>query len=181
MNARLTLIFLLMLPPIGGIFAIFVKQLLPLSSAVQRKLGALNNVLQENLAGIRIVMAFALEDYVRGRFLERNNDLLDQNIYLLRLFSTFFPIVFFIANLGVVGVVWIGGLQVMGQSMTLGELVAFVGYQSFFLMPIFMLGFIGSALSRAEASAQRIFEVIDAQSEVIEKPGRLSCRGWKAG
>lgn len=173
MNARLTLIFLLMLPPIGGIFAIFVKQLLPLSSAVQRKLGALNNVLQENLAGIRIVKAFAREDYERGRFLERNNDLLDQNIYLLRLFSTFFPIVFFVANLGVVGVVWIGGLQVMGQSMSLGELVAFVGYQSFFLMPIFMLGFIGSALSRAEASAQRIFEVIDAQSEVIEKPGAI--------
>lgn len=173
MNTLLTLIFLLMLPPIAAIFAFFVKNLLPLSGEVQKKLGALNSVLQENLAGIRIVKAFAREDYERERFFKRNKELQDQNIHLVQLFSTFFPMVFFIANLGVVAVVWVGGLQVMGQRMSLGELVAFVGYQGFFLMPIFMLGFIGSTLSRAEASAQRIFEVIDAESEVKEKPGAI--------
>ena len=170
MNALLTVIFLLMIPPIAIVFAIFVRRLMPLSRTVQQKLDALNTVLQENLAGIRIVKAFARESYEEDRFLKRNQDFLSRNIDLLKIFSTFFPLIFFFANLGVVGVVWVGGLTVISQKMTLGELVAFIGYQGFFLMPIFMLGFIGSAMSRAEASAQRIFEVVDAVSEVRDRP-----------
>lgn len=173
MNAGLTLIFLAMIPPIGAIFVLFVKKVMPMSRAIQQKLGALNTVLQEDLAGIRIVKAFAREDFEQGRFNERNQDLFSVNVAMASFFSTFFPLVFFIANLGVVGVVWVGGLNVINASMSLGELVAFVGYQGFFLMPIFMLGFIGSSLSRAEASAQRLFEVIDAQSDVQDRPGAI--------
>ena len=171
MNVILTLLFLAMIPPIALIFGIFIRKVMPMSKVVQQKLSELNTVLQENLAGIRVVKAFAREDYERGRFLHRNNDLRDQNITLMQYFSTFFPLVFFIANLGVVAVIWVGGLKVINQQLTLGELVAFISYQGYFLMPIFMLGFIGSMLSRAEASAQRLFEVIDAQSDVQNKPG----------
>jgi ATP-binding cassette subfamily B protein len=171
MNALLTWIFLLMIPPIVVIFAFFVRRITPISKSVQQKLGTLNTILQENLAGVRVVKSFAREDYEIDRFTERNVDLRNENIKLVQLFSSMFPIVFMIANLGIAGVVWVGGLQVMGQQLTLGELVAFIGYQGFFLMPIFMVGFIGSALSRAEASAQRIFEVIDAESDVKDKPG----------
>jgi ATP-binding cassette, subfamily B, multidrug efflux pump len=170
MNATLTLIFLAMIPPIGVIFGFFIKTLLPRSRIVQEKLEKLNSILQENLAGIRVVKAFAREDHERGRFSSRNQDLLTENITLLSIFATFFPMIFFIANVAIVGVLWVGGLEVIAGSMTLGELVAFVGYQGFFLMPIFMLGFVGSVISRAEASAQRIFEVVDAQSEVVDKP-----------
>lgn len=173
MNVILTLIFLAMLPVIGGVFMVFIRQVMPLSHIVQQKLGVLNTVLQENLAGMRVVKAFAREDFEHERFLKSNQDLKNENINLVKIFSTFFPLVFMIANIGTVGVVWVGGLQVIGEQLTLGELVAFLGYQGFFLMPIFMLGFIGSALSRAEASAERIFEVIDAQSEVQDKPGAV--------
>ncbi len=169
MNALLTLIFLAMIPPIGVVFFFFIKRVMPFSFTVQQKLGALNTVLQENLAGIRVVKAFAREDYEVQRFSERNRDLKAENIKLIELFSTFFPLIFFIANLGVVAVLWVGGNQVITNQMSLGELVAFTGYQGFFLMPIFMLGFIGSAMSRAEASSQRIFEVIDAQSDVRDR------------
>ena len=169
MNVLLTLIFLAMIPPIGVVFFIFIKKVMPFSFTVQQKLGALNTVLQENLAGIRVVKAFAREDHEIQRFGARNKDLKGENIKLIELFSTFFPVIFFIANLGIVGVLWVGGNQVITNQMTLGELVAFTGYQGFFLMPIFMLGFVGSAMSRAEASSQRIFEVIDAQSDVREK------------
>ncbi|HSV85768.1 MAG TPA: ABC transporter ATP-binding protein, partial [Levilinea sp.] len=124
----------------------------------------------ENLAGIRIVKAFAREEFERDRFSVRNQDLLGENITLLTIFATFFPMIFFIANVAVAGVLWVGGLEVIRGGMTLGELVAFIGYQGFFLMPIFMLGFVGSMISRAEASSQRIFEVIDARSEVTDKP-----------
>ncbi|GAP17693.1 ABC transporter ATP-binding protein [Levilinea saccharolytica] len=171
MNALLTGIFLLMIPPILVVFFLFVRGIMPLSKSVQQKLGELNAVLQENLAGIRVVKAFAREDYEQQRFGVRNSEYLGENLKLIRLFSSSFPLIFFIANLGVVGVVWVGGGQVIREMMSLGELVAFVGYQGFFLMPVFMLGFIGSAMSRAEASAQRLFEVMDAELEVKNKPG----------
>jgi ATP-binding cassette, subfamily B, multidrug efflux pump len=179
MNATLTLIFLAMIPPIGLIFAFFVKKLLPRSRIVQEKLEKLNAILQENLAGIRVVKAFAREDYEHERFSVRNQDLLHENITLLQIFATFFPMIFFIANLAIVGVLWVGGLEVISGQMTLGELVAFIGYQGFFLMPIFMLGFVGAVLSRAEASAQRIFEVIDAQSEVTDKPDAIEAPAFE--
>ena len=171
MSVVLTLIFLAMLPFIGVLMAIFIRKMMPLSKVVQQKLGNLNTVLQENLAGIRVVKAFAREDFEHERFRTSNQELLHENVNLVYQFSSFFPLIFFIANLGTVGVVWVGGLQVIGQQLTLGELVAFLGYQGFFLMPIFMLGMIGSSLSRAEASAERVFEVIDAQSEIQDKPG----------
>jgi ATP-binding cassette subfamily B protein len=170
-NVALTLIFLAMLPFIGAVFFVFIRQVMPLAHTVQQKLGNLNTVLQENLAGIRVVKAFAREDFEHGRFGGANFELLGENVKLIKAFSTFFPLIFMIANLGTVGVVWAGGLQVMGQRLTLGELVAFLGYQGFFLMPIFMFGFIGASLSRAEASAERIFEVLDASSEVVDRPG----------
>lgn len=173
MNALLTLIFLAMIPPIGLIFGLFIKKLIPRSRTVQEKLEKLNAILQENLAGIRVVKAFAREEYERGRFSARNQELFDENITLLTIFATFFPMIFFIANIAVAGVLWVGGLEVIRGDMTLGELVAFVGYQGYFLMPIFMLGFIGAMISRAEASSQRIFDVIDAQSEVTDKPDAL--------
>lgn len=173
MNAMLTVLFLLIVPFIGFVFMRFIRKMMPLSHSVQKKLDAVNNILQENLAGMRIVKAFAREPYEQMRFSERNKEFLGVNIELLKVFSTYFPIIFFIANLGVVTIIWVGGLDVIRQQMTLGELVAFISYQGFFLMPIFMLGFIGSALSRAEASAQRIFEVIDAKSDVQNKPGAV--------
>lgn len=173
MNVILTLIFLAMIPFIGLVMGIFIRKVMPLSHTVQQKLGVLNTVLQENLAGIRVVKAFAREDFEHNRFDQANQELLTENVRLIAVFSNFFPFIFLIANLGTAGVVWAGGLQVIGQRLTLGELVAFLGYQGFFLMPIFMMGFIGSALSRAEASAERIFEVLDAESEVHNRPGAI--------
>jgi len=171
MNWQLSLLLLLMVPLIGFIFSLFVRHLMPLSRTVQQKLGALNTILQENLAGMRIVKAFAREDFETGRYNLRNQDLLDANVTLLKLFTTYFPLIFFISNLGVVAVVGAGGWQVIGGSLSLGELVAFIGYVSYLLMPMFAMGMIGGMLSRAEASAQRLFDVLDAESEVKERPG----------
>jgi len=107
MNALLTWIFLLMIPPIVVIFAFFVRRITPISKSVQQKLGTLNTILQENLAGVRVVKSFAREDYEIDRFTERNVDLRNENIKLVQLFSSMFPIVFMIANLGIAGVVWV--------------------------------------------------------------------------
>jgi len=166
MNWQLTLIFLALIPLVGVLFFFFIRTMMPLSKVVQQALGELNSVLQENLAGIRIVKAFAREDYEMQRFAGKNAALYEQGLKLLKTFSTFFPLVFFIANLGILAVVIVGGNQVLGGRLTPGELVAFVSYQGYLLMPVVMLGFVASMLSRAEASAERVFEVLDADSDI---------------
>ncbi len=174
MNWKLTLVLLAMLPVIGVLFGVFIKFVMPISKTIQQKLGALNTVLQENLSGIRIVKAFAREEYEASRFESRNLDYKDVNIKLVSAFSTFFPLTFLVANIASAAVIWVGGLMVIKDTITLGELVAFTSYQMYLLMPIFMLGFIGSALSRAETSAVRIFEIIDAKSEIEDSPNAIT-------
>jgi ATP-binding cassette subfamily B protein len=170
MNWKLSLILTMVIFLIFLLFAVFVRRIMPVALEVQRKLGALNTILQENLAGMRVVKAFAREDYETERYLDQNQELLKENINLVRLFSSVFPMIFLIAQMGVVVVIWYGGIQVISNNLTLGELVAFNGYVLFLLMPIFQMGMLGAMLSRAEASAARIFEVMDAQSEVEERP-----------
>jgi ATP-binding cassette subfamily B protein len=173
MNPLLTLIFLALIPLVGVLFFFFIRTMMPLSKVVQQALGELNTVLQENLAGIRIVKAFAREEYETRRFAEKNASLYEQGLKLLKTFSTYFPLVFLIANLGILAVVMVGGNQVLGGQLTPGELVAFVSYQGFLLMPVVMLGFVASMLSRAEASAERVFEVLDADSDIKDMPGAV--------
>jgi ATP-binding cassette subfamily B multidrug efflux pump len=174
MNWKLALVVLAMVPVIFGIFAIGVRKIFPISHRVQKKLSALNTILQENLAGIRVVKAFAREEFEYARYTDMNKELLTENLNFVTLFTTLFPAIFFVVNLTMVAVVWIGGLFVMGSTLTIGELVAFTNYLGFVLMPLFMVGMIAAMLSRAEASAERIFEVFDAESEVQEKPDAIA-------
>lgn len=171
MNWKLALIVFMVIPVILAFFGVFIRRIMPIASQVQKELGKLNTILQENLAGMRVVKAFAREPYEIERYRDQNQYLLGENLNLVKLFSSAFPMIFFIANLGMIAVVWYGGLEVIGLRLSLGELVAFTGYLGIMLMPIFQMGMIGAMLSRAEASAERIFEVIDARSEVEDQPG----------
>jgi len=173
MNWLLAIIILALVPIILAVLFLFIKQVMPISRKVQQELGALNTILQENLAGLRVVKAFAREEYEIERYRNKNEDLLIVNLGLVGIFTKYFPMLFFIANLGVVAVIWIGGLQVIGLQLTIGELVAFTGYLGFLLMPMFMIGMIGSMLSRAEASAHRLYEVVDAESDIQDKPDAI--------
>jgi len=170
MSWKLAGVVFLILPAIFLLFSIFIRRIMPVFQRVQEKLSTLNSILQENLAGMRVVKAFAREMYEIERYNKQNQSLLDENIHLVNLTSTLFPLIFMTANFTTVGVVWIGGLLVIGETLSLGGLVAFIGYISYLLQPVFMMGMIGAMLSRAEASGKRIFEVIDAESEVKEKP-----------
>lgn len=171
MNWKLALVVFLLLPAIFLLFSIFIRRIMPVFKRVQEKLSSLNAILQENLAGMRVVKAFAQEAYEMDRYSSQNQELLDENIQLVKLTSSLFPLIFMTANFATVGVVWVGGNLVIGQALSLGGLVAFLGYISYLLQPVFMMGMIGAMLSRAEASGARIFEVVDAESEVREKEG----------
>ncbi|MCL5958286.1 MAG: ABC transporter ATP-binding protein/permease [Chloroflexi bacterium] len=173
MNWRLALITLAILPLIFVSFAAFIRRAQPLFANVQARLGALNTVLQENLAGVRVVKAFVREAYEADRYARANDELLDVNLQVVRVFSSAFPVIFFIASLGTVAVVWYGGNQVIGGELSLGELVAFNTYLGLLMFPAFILGMVTALVARAAASAKRIFEIIDAENDVTDRPGAM--------
>jgi ATP-binding cassette subfamily B protein len=152
------------------VFVGFFRIVGPRFRQVQQKLGMLNTVLQENLAGIRVVKAFAREPYELDRYSTANNDLLDEVLAVRRGIALSFPSIFLIANLGTMGIVWFGGWQVIGGTLSIGELVAFTTYLTFLVQPVLTLGFASSTIAQADASARRVFEVLDAPLEVTSKP-----------
>ena len=168
-NWKLALVALLMIPAILGIFLFFLTKIGPRFKIVQQKLGNLNTVLQENLAGVRVVKAFVREPYEQGRYRDANNSLLQENLAVVRGTALTFPLIFFISNLGTLAVIWLGGEQVIGGSLSIGELVAFTSYLSFLLLPVFILGSTITSLSQSAASAHRVFEIIDTPIEVKDK------------
>ncbi len=171
LNLRLTIAALLTIAPIFWLLTNFVRRVGPLFAQVQQLLGGLNTILQEDLSGLRVIRAFARESYELERYGRANTELLERNVMTVRALSNNFPLVFFYANLGTLVVVGFGGALVMGGSLSIGELIAFNAYLAFLLQPILTIGFLAAAISRAGASATRIFDVLDAPSDIQDRPG----------
>jgi ATP-binding cassette subfamily B protein len=170
LNWRLALVALAIMPVIVTLIVRFVRRIGPLFSEVQQTLGRLNTILQEDLAGMRVIRAFVREGDEIARYRAANDALLDKNLQAMRLFSSNFPLIFFFANLGTLAIIWYGGLQTMGGRLSIGELIAFNTYLSFLLQPVLTIGFLSAGISRAGASSVRIFEILDAPLEVHDAP-----------
>ncbi|MEZ4869819.1 MAG: ABC transporter ATP-binding protein [Caldilineaceae bacterium] len=170
-NWHLTLSVLPILPLALVLFMVFGMVSQPMFAKVQAKLSTLNTILQENLAGIKVVKAFAREPHELERFDHAAEVLMQQQITLSRVFSFLFPVIFLIASLGQGAVIYFGGNQVIANTLTLGEWQKFSLYLILVFFPIGQLGFIITQMSQASASATRIFEILDAQNEVTDKPG----------
>jgi len=170
LNWKLALVALATIPPLFLLLLRFVRRIGPLFGQVQQTLGRLNTVLQEALAGIRVIRAFSREAYETERYRAVNTELLNKNLLTVRAFSNNFPFVFLLGNLGTLAVVWYGGWQVIGGQLTIGELVAFNTYLGFLLFPILTIGFQAAGISRAGASALRVFDVLDAPLDVRDAP-----------
>jgi ATP-binding cassette, subfamily B, multidrug efflux pump len=178
---QLALVALAIVPIIAVLLVRFVGRIRPLFREVQQTLGRLNTVLQEDLLGVRVIRAFAREDYETARYTSVNEELLQKNLTTVRVFSNNFPFVFLFANLGTLAIIWFGGWQVIGGRLSIGDLVAFNTLLGFMLFPILTIGFLSASFSRAGASSQRVFDVLDAPLDVKDAPDAsillpLSCR-----
>jgi ATP-binding cassette subfamily B protein len=169
-NFRLTLIILPILPIALVVFMIFGRMAQPLFLEAQQRLSRVNTILQENLAGLRVVKAFAREPYEQARFDDSIESLLDQRIRIARIFSFLFPFVLLIANLGQAAILYFGGRQIIEGTLSLGEWQKFSLYLVYVFIPLAQLGFIISLMAQASASAGRIFEILDARNDVENKP-----------
>ena len=146
----------------------------PMFGEVQRRLDALNTVLQENLAGVRVVKAFARARHELGRFGRANDQLMDQNIMAARTTAVTMPFMMLALNAGVVAALWIGGVRVMGGSLQVGQLIAFINYLMQTLMSLMMVSMLIVRVSRAEASAQRVEEVLRNEPDIHERPDAIT-------
>ena len=172
-NWRLALLSLATMPVLFVIAVLFARQLRPMFSLVQQETAQLSTVLQEDLSGMRVVRAFAQEEQENAKFLHSSDRLAVATSKTMELFAMRNPLLQFIAGIGTTAVVWYGGLQVIGGGMSLGTLVAFSGYLMLLQRPIRMLGMTINTYARAIAAGERIFEILDTQSEIEEKPDAI--------
>lgn len=150
---------------VAGISGVFVYYLISkataLFGAVQQRLGSLNTRVQENLAGIQVVKAFVRSRFEMDQFAEQNMDYREKNIEVGNLMAVAMPILQLLTNVGTVAVLWFGGLAVFGDRLSVGELIAFNNYLMIGMGPLLFLGNLLMMAARAEASAERVLEVLD--------------------
>jgi ATP-binding cassette subfamily B protein len=172
-SPRLALIFVVLVPVVLAALIWIINKTFPMFGEVQRRLDALNTVMQENLAGVRVVKAFARAAHELRRFGGANDRLMDQNIAAVRMSAATLPIMMLTLNAGVVAALWFGGLQVNAGDLQVGQLIAFINYLTQTLMSLMMISMLVVRVARAEASAGRIQEVLDSAPEVRVAPDAL--------
>ena len=171
MNWQLALISLTVIPLASLLLYQFLRINRPLFGQVQQRLGDLNDVLRENLLGVRVVKAFAREPVELQRYTQMNGSLIAIYLKTLTAIRNTFPFIFLLSNLITVAVIGYGGAQVIGGTFTVGELVAFNAYLLFIVQPVLLIGFAAPVIAQASASAERVYEIIDAPVEIVNKPG----------
>ncbi|MEP0785150.1 ABC transporter ATP-binding protein/permease [Trichocoleus sp. DQ-A3] len=173
MNWQLALITLTVVPISGWLLAQFLTKNSRLFGQVQEQLGNLNTVLQENLLGVRVVKAFVRESAEAKRYTTLNDALIVTNMKTIRAIRDTFPFIFLLSNLVTVVVIGYGGAEVIENRFSIGELVAFNSYLLLILQPVLLIGFAAPAIAQAAASAERVYEVVDAEIEIRDRPGAV--------
>jgi len=169
-SPRLAVMLIVLMPLVFVLVAWVVRKAYPMFSVVQHKLDMLNSVLQENLAGVRVVKAFVRAGHEIQRFGKVNDDLMKQTIRAARTIAVTWPGMMTATNLGVVAAIYFGGVQIKAGGMQTGQLIAFVNYITRVLMELMMVSMLLMRLARAQASAERIQEVMDSVPDIQNPP-----------
>lgn len=169
-DSRLALMILPVLLATTGVIVFFVSRMGPLFMTVQKKLDRLNTVLQENIAGVRLVKAFVRAEYEGERFAESNEDYTERNIRVMKFMATLSPAMSIFVNIGMVVVIWAGGIQAASGSISVGQIIAFLNYLNTTMGPLGIMVMLANVLAAATASAERINEVLETVPEVQDAP-----------
>lgn len=148
------------------IIVLFVMRTEPLYRIAQQKLDVLNTVLQENVAGSRLIKAFVRGDSQAKRFLASNNDYASNSIEVMQFMALMMPILTMCVNIGMVVVIWWGGLHVAEGDMTVGQIVAFTNYLLTTMTPLVMMTMLSNTWASGVASAKRVNEVLDVDPAI---------------
>lgn len=178
MNWKLALLLSLLLPIITLNTLWFSRLARDAFRSIRTNLARINSYLQESLAGISVIQIFLREKDTLKKFVDLNNVYLDKNLYQIKLFGIFMPIIELFSAGATACIIWYGGGEIIRQQMTLGELTAFLSYMKLFFQPIRELSQKYSIVQSAMASAERIFQLLDTKASiksimVKDKPASL--------
>ena len=170
LSHRLSIIFAVAIPIILVFVGFVMSKSFPLFKTMQEKIDKVNNVMRENLLGVRVIKAFTMEEKQRSRFNESNDDLMNQSIRAQKLMIILNPVVMLVVNFSVIAVLWYGGYLVQDGLLETGKIMAFINYLTQIMMSMMMVIMISMNFSRAKASAERIHEVFNTPSSIQEVP-----------
>jgi len=170
MNAQLALLSMIVMPIITVFMKFYVDRMHPMFHKRQDQVAVLTSRLEQNLQGMSVVRGFAQEPAEMERFGAENDSVYDISMYLVRAGSISMPLIVLLASVSTVVILWLGGRLVVAGTLTLGALVAFNSYLLQLVNPIRRLGFLMTMLGESRASAERVFEILDAKSEVENRP-----------
>ena len=169
-NSDLALKVLIPLPFISFLFFYFVKEIGKRHKVVQEHLAMITGQVQENLAGIRVIHAFVQEENEKSKFEQLNNEYIEKNLHVTRMFGIFTPTMVFTIGVAAMLSLWMGGKAVITGSITLGSFVAFNGYLMLLSWPMMGIGYVFNLTQKGLVAMGRIQEIFDSQPEIEAVP-----------
>ncbi|HEV7722322.1 MAG TPA: ABC transporter ATP-binding protein [Iamia sp.] len=173
-DGPLSLLLLVAIPALVLGVGMVIWRMIPQFQAIQEKIDRVNEILREQIIGIRVVRAFGREPHEARRFKEANDELTLRSLNAGRLMAFMFPIVFTVLNASSVAAVWFGAGRIDSGEMQIGALVAFLSYLIQILMAVMMGTFVAVLTPRAQVCAERIEEVLRKETTVADAPGAVT-------
>ena len=168
-SLKLSGVFLVALPLLAVVVVSIMAKAGPLFQALQEKTDALNLVVQENLAGIRVVKSFVKEDYEQEKFTKRNRDLKGTSERAFGMVVINMPVMMLIVNATLIAVIWFGGKMVYFGGLPAGDLMAYFTYIMQIMMSLMMVSMIFMSVTRSVACARRVIEVLDESPAITDE------------
>ncbi len=169
-EARLALVMLVFLPITIAVLAFYQRNGAPLYRAVLARFDGLNQVLQENMAGVRVVQAFVRADYENDRFERENKELQDAATAAQKAAAFLNPALLLVINLGLAGALWAGGILVIDQTIELGSVFVLLNYLVAVMIPLILLAVLLPQMASADSSVRRVLDVLEEVPDVQDKP-----------
>lgn len=169
-NGRLTLLALCALPFVAVVTKVFGQRIHKFFQHVQEQFATLSTNVQENLAGVRVIRAYAQEDSSQGRFEELNHEYVERNRQLIRWTAAFHPLLQSLIGLGFVAVLWYGGTLVAAGTITVGQFVTYNFFLARLVWPMIAIGWVINLAQRGSASWNRILQILESEPEIADIP-----------
>ena len=170
LDVRLAMVMIVFLPVVIGVLAFYQRTGAPRYRAVLARFDGLNQVLQENMAGVRVVKAFVRRDYENERFGQHNRDLQGAATDAQRAAALLNPALLLVVNLGLAAALWVGGDLVIDGAIELGSVFVLLNYLVAVMIPLVLLSVLLPQIASADSSVGRILEVLGTEADVTDKP-----------
>lgn len=172
-NAGLALIIAVAIPILSICIYMILSRGLPYFVKMQQKLDHVNAVIQETLVNVRVVKSFVREDFEKKKFGRSNDELREMAVKASGMVVLIMPVMQLVMNLSIVAIVWFGGNKIISGSFQVGQLMSFITYITQILMSLMMLSMTIMTFSRAEASSDRILEVLNTNVDIVDSPASI--------